>query len=222
MPTVSDDRCIAQQSNSILLHICCGPCSLMPIIRLRDEGLDPVGFFYNPNIHPLMEYMRRREACHQAAQRLNLCVIWPDTQRDDAWNIGTWLAAVNNPSEVEDPTGPARCHYCYRSRLLETARVAKELGFPAFTSSLLYSRMQRHDDIREAAEQAASQYSVSFVYRDFRADWQAGIDLSKEWELYRQNYCGCIYSEAERFEKKLNKLRKSQQSAPSEQNLATK
>jgi epoxyqueuosine reductase len=92
-----------------------------------------------------------------------------------------------------------RCGYCYTSRLRVSAQVAAEQGFQAFTSSLLYSRYQRHDDIRTAGEQAGLEHGVPFLYQDFRPGWQEGIRTSKELGLYRQQYCGCVYSERDRY-----------------------
>jgi predicted adenine nucleotide alpha hydrolase (AANH) superfamily ATPase len=192
--------------SSVLLHVCCGPCSLLPAIRLREEGFAVTGLFYNPNIHPLAEYLRRREAAGLAGARLGMPVLEAETP-EAAWDVARWLANVHDPVLVpalaKDPRGPERCAFCYRERLLYTARRARAGGFAAFTTSLLYSRHQRHDTIRQEGERAAETEGVPFLYRDFRPDWQAGIDLSKEWNLYRQNYCACIYSEAERFGKKL-------------------
>lgn len=189
---------------NILLHTCCGPCSLMPVESLRKEGFEVTGFFANPNIHPLGEYLRRREAMEQAAERLELPMIWGD----EAYNLNGWLEMVYTLGVAENKDG-ARCRYCYESRLGLTAATAAAHGFDTFSTSLLYSRYQRHDDIRTLGEgiaAAAASYGAvgecgtpAFVYRDFRPLWQAGIDRSKEWELFRQNYCACIFSEAERF-----------------------
>ena len=92
-----------------------------------------------------------------------------------------------------------RCGYCYSSRLRAIAQAAAEGGFDAYTSSLLYSRYQKHDEIRASGELIGSEYGVEFYYRDFRSGWQEGIRLSKEMGLYRQQYCGCVYSEKERY-----------------------
>ena len=186
------------QAGSVLLHMCCGPCALLPVRRLRDEGFAVTGLFYNPNIHPLTEYLRRRAAARLAGQRLCLPVLEAETP-ETAWDLARWLASVHDPDLVGDPRSAERCAFCYRERLLYTARRAKASGFAAFTTSLLYSRRQRHALIRQAGEHAAETAGVAFVYRDFRPDWQSGIELSKAWDLYRQNYCACIYSEAERF-----------------------
>ena len=110
----------------------------------------------------------------------------------DEYDLEGFLANV-----VADPS--RRCSYCYASRLQATAVVAAEHGFEAFSASLLYSKFQRHDEIRVLGEQAAQQYGVQFYYEDFRSGWQEGIRLSKELGLYRQQYCGCIYSEKDRY-----------------------
>lgn len=196
-----------REGTAVLLHMCCGPCAIMPVTRLREDGFAVTGLFYNPNIHPLAEYLRRREAAATAGTHLALPVIFADAAAPDtAWNLAKWLADVHNPTLVDDPCGPARCAYCYRTRLMHTAHTAKALGFAAFSSSLFYSRMQRHELIIRAGQDAAEAAGVDFIARDFRPDWQAGIDQSRNWALFRQNYCGCIYSEAERFTGKYHKI----------------
>lgn len=202
----------------VLLHTCCGPCSLMPVKMLRDEGFEVTGYFANPNIHPVSEYLRRRETMLEAADRLALPMLW----QDDAYNIPGWLAVVHT-LDIADNIGFARCRYCYESRLTLTHAVASLEGFDFFTSTLLYSRYQQHEmlaqlgaeigspastsaDDPESVSDGTNRHKVAFLYRDFRPHWQEGIDLSKEWNLYRQKYCACIFSEYERFEKKVAKL----------------
>ncbi len=181
----------------VLLHVCCGPCSIVPVLRLREEGFDVTGYFMNPNIQPLAEYLRRREAMEQCAARLELPMIW----QDDAWDLTRWLRDVAGTRDA----GELRCRYCYGTRLEATRHMADKGGFALFTSSLLYSRYQRHEVIVETAEAVATDGGPTFLYRDFRSGWQEGIDISKEWGLYRQPYCGCVYSEAERYAKSLAK-----------------
>ncbi len=187
----------------ILLHVCCGPCAIMPIMRLRERGHLTTALFVNPNIHPLSEYLRRRDALIACAEKLNFDILW----RDDVWDIQAWLAAVAGKKD----SGQARCDYCYASRLDICAQQLQLLqqnkaSFTAFSSSLLYSRYQNHESIKLAGNHAAQKHNVRFYYEDYRDDWQKGIELSKEFQLYRQAYCGCIYSEAERYAKKLQKL----------------
>ncbi len=178
-------------SVKILLHVCCGPCSIMPATRLQDEGFDVTAHFFNPNIHPEDEYLRRREAMAQAAEHLGMPVLWTP-ERPEPPSPERWLAGLGGVLALGD-----RCVLCYRERLAETARRAAQGGFDGFSSSLLYSRFQRHDAIREEGERAARAAGTRFVYRDFRPDWNEGIRKSKEFGLYRQTWCGCILSRAE-------------------------
>lgn len=171
----------------ILLHICCGPCALYPLRTLRAAGHEVTGFFFNPNIHPYQEYSRRLEAVNDMASKEALPLIIHDD-----YDLEGFLANVA-------PAPEKRCSYCYASRLRAAAEAAVEHGFEAFSASLLYSRYQRHDEIRELGEQLGRKHGVTFYYEDFRPGWQEGIRLSKELGLYRQQYCGCIYSEKERY-----------------------
>lgn len=171
----------------ILLHICCGPCALYPLAVLRAEGLEVTGLFFNHNIHPYQEYQRRRDAALQMAELERLELIM-----QDQYQLEEFLAHVAAEPEK-------RCGYCYASRLDVAAGAARKNGFDAFTSSLFYSRFQNHDLMRAKAEEAAVYHNVPFLYRDYRPGWQEGIRRSKELGLYRQQYCGCIYSEKERY-----------------------
>jgi len=171
----------------ILLHICCGPCALYPVEILKFEGHQITGYFYNHNIHPYQEFVKRRDAAVEMAEKENIEIIV-----DDSYNLETFLSNV-----ASDPAN--RCQYCYRSRLEAAAKKCAELSLEAFTASLLYSRYQKHDEIRKIGEEMGEKYGVKFIYHDFRKGWQDGIKKSKELGLYRQQYCGCIYSEKERY-----------------------
>ena len=171
----------------ILLHICCGPCALYPLHILREAGHDVTGFFRNHNIHPYLEYTRRLSTAVEMAQHEAMPLIVHDD-----YDLEGFLSNVANAPDK-------RCGYCYASRLRATAAAAVENGFEAFSASLLYSRYQRHDEIRMSGEQAEKEYGVRFHYEDFRPGWHEGIRKSKEIGLYRQQYCGCIYSEKERY-----------------------
>jgi len=172
---------------NILLHICCGPCALYPLQLLRGDGHQVTGFFYNHNIHPYQEYARRKEVVLEMAEKALLPLIIADE-----YDLEGFLANVAIEPEK-------RCGYCYASRLKRTAEAAVMNNFEAFSSSLLYSRYQRHEEIRATGEGLAKEHNVLFHYMDFRSGWQQGIRLSKEMGLYRQQYCGCIYSEKERY-----------------------
>jgi predicted adenine nucleotide alpha hydrolase (AANH) superfamily ATPase len=175
---------------NLLLHTCCGPCTIYPLNVLREEGVAVTGFFYRHNIHPYTEMMRRQEALDSYAAIADLVLI-----HQEGYDLEGFIrGAAFRESE--------RCRACYHDRLLTTAKLAKTKGFDAYSSTLLYSRYQNHDLIREMGETIADSVGVSFIYRDFRSGWREGIETSKRLQLYRQQYCGCIYSEKERYVKR--------------------
>jgi predicted adenine nucleotide alpha hydrolase (AANH) superfamily ATPase len=189
----------------ILIHVCCGPCAVAVLRGFAASGHETRGFFYNPNIHPLAEYMRRRQGAAQVAARLGVPLIFADTPAapgrtptDDAplpaVDPAPWLRAVLGILENKGD----RCLFCLRTRLAACAGQARLLGFDAFSTTLLYSRRQRHDTIRSLGEEVGAASGVAFAYRDFRPFWEEGIGLSKAWGIYRQQYCGCLFSEYER------------------------
>jgi predicted adenine nucleotide alpha hydrolase (AANH) superfamily ATPase len=178
---------------SVLLHICCGPCAAYPLEVLKDEGIKVHGYFYNPNIHPYQEFRKRLEAVEQLASRVDLPVAY---HRE--YGLRDYLRQVVFNED-------SRCGLCYDMRLREVVEQAKKIGADAFSTTLLYSRYQNHELIRQKADLLAEQHKIPFYYTDFREGWQQGIDMSKEMGLYRQSYCGCIYSEQERYDKRFRK-----------------
>lgn len=175
----------------LLMHICCGPCTIYPLKELRIQGHEVAGVFYNSNIHPYQEYQRRLNTLNDYAAKAFLDVFYPEE-----YNLEEFLrhAAFK---ETE------RCEYCLQHRLEYTAQMALGGKYDGFTTTLLYSRYQKHDLIREIGEQFGRRLGISFYYQDFRGGWKEGIKISKELGMYRQQYCGCIYSEKERFYKRL-------------------
>lgn len=171
----------------VLLHACCGPCATGPLPALRQEGFAVWGFFYNPNIHPFTEYDMRLKAMIQYAEQQDFQLIGTPEYNP--------LEYFQNITFRES----RRCHFCYRMRLQKTAEMARRGKFDYFTTTLLVSPHQKHNLIRETAEIAAEQYGVPFLYRDFRNDYKETISRSREAGLYRQQYCGCLYSEQERY-----------------------
>lgn len=171
----------------MLLHICCAPCVVYPLKILRNEGFDVTGFFYRHNIHPYSECLRREETLQAYSAEENLRIIFQKT-----YEIEDFLRNVAF-RETD------RCRYCYHDRFQSTARVARAGKFDAYTTTLLYSKFQNHDLIRSIGESAGQAVGIPFHYRDFRIGWKEGIETSKRLKLYRQQYCGCIYSEKERF-----------------------
>ena len=177
----------------VLLHICCAPCANRPIAALQEDGMEVTGFWYNPNIHPFTEYRSRRNTVREYLTEIGVPLI---EQNDYA--LRPFVRAV-----AEDISH--RCGKCYAMRLFETARTAKEQGFDAFTSSLFISPYQNHSLMMETAEKAASEYGVEFLYRDFRPLFKEGQEFAREHGFYMQKYCGCVFSEEERY-LKANKI----------------
>ena len=173
-----------------LLHICCAPCANQPIEVLRTDGFEVVGFWYNPNIHPFTEYRARRNCLREYAQAIELPLV---EQNDYA--LRPFVREV--AADIEN-----RCGKCYEMRLFETARQAKTLGFDSFTSSLFISPYQNHELMMETAQRAAAEYGVEFLYRDFRPLFKQGQEKARELGFYMQKYCGCVFSEEERYLKK--------------------
>ena len=170
-----------------LLHVCCAPCANMPIEVLRGDKIEVTGYWYNPNIHPFTEYRERRNCLRAYAQTIEL----PLLERDD-YGLRPFVREV-----ADDISG--RCVKCYEMRLFDTARAAAEGGFDSFTSSLFISPYQNHELMREVAERAAAEYGVSFLYRDFRPYFREGQERARALEMYIQKYCGCGFSEQERY-----------------------
>ena len=170
-----------------LLQICCAPCANRPIDILRTDGYEVTGFWYNPNIHPFTEYRSRRNCVREYAQEIDLKL----SERND-YGLRPFVRTV-----AEDIAH--RCVKCYEMRLFETARLAAEGGFDSFTSSLFISPYQNHELMRQVAEQAAVQYGVEFLYRDFRPYLREGQTFAREHGFYIQKYCGCVFSEEERY-----------------------
>ncbi len=175
---------------SILLHACCGPCSIYPSGFLQENGYQPELYYFNPNIHPYQEFKRRLAALHDFAQVEKLPLIV-----DKNYDLEVFLRGALAEPEL-------RCYYCYRIRMRKTAEYAKNNGYDSFSSTLLGSPYQRHEDIKKAAEEAAGLYGVKFSYFDFRDGFSICTKVSREREMYRQAYCGCIFSERDRYEKK--------------------
>jgi predicted adenine nucleotide alpha hydrolase (AANH) superfamily ATPase len=171
----------------LLMHICCAPCTVYPLQILRSDRHDLYGLFYNPNIHPYREYKKRLDTLVTFATQVGLSVKCPEE-----YNMEDFLRNV--AFREKD-----RCRYCYYGRLQNAAHRAKEERFEGFTTTLLYSKFQDHAMIKNIGESLAIELKIKFYYRDFRVGWMDGIKVSKEMGLYRQPYCGCIYSEKERF-----------------------
>lgn len=189
----------------LLVHICCGPCSIVPLRAALSGSYEVWGYFYNPNIHPRAEFKLRLGAVKKLASLLSLDVIYNEEYGPREFIAG--LKAAGGGAGVTHPAFGERCAFCYADRMEATAKAAAGNGFDAFSTSLLYSRYQDHEGIRELGRELAKKYGVDFHYGDYRPGWQEGIDASKEMGLYRQKWCGCVYSRIERYLKKKAALR---------------
>ncbi|GAB4506359.1 MAG: hypothetical protein Kow00123_04970 [Anaerolineales bacterium] len=175
------------EGKRILLHICCGPCGTYTIQRLRDLGFAVTGYWYNPNIHPFAEHELRRETLRGYAEQVSLPVIWHET-----YDMPLYFRQVAGHEAFGE-----RCRICYRLRLEQTARAARDGGFDAFTTTLLISIHQDQEAIRQIGEEVGEAIGVPFFYEDFRRGWSERGRIANEYGLYKQHYCGCLYSEWE-------------------------
>jgi len=194
----------------LLLHVCCAGCACYPLRKLRQvkvEGkdLEIDGFWYNPNIHPYSEYQNRMMTMGYFSQKENLPMIWKDD-----YALEEWLEATRKEFDLTSfPVGKERspghwtkekrCEKCYNFRLKELLKEAKQKGYDYFSTTLLYSKFQKHELIKDICERFENQYDIDFYYFDFRTGWQEGTEISKKMDLYRQHYCGCIFSEKEKY-----------------------
>ena len=178
----------------LLMHTCCAPCSVYCIDTLRAEGIEPTLFWYNPNIHPFMEYKARRDCLKDYASMVGAKLII-----NEDYGLDEFCKNVINDI-------PGRCvNYCYRKRIGETVRYAVENGYDAFTTTLLVSPYQKHEELKTVCEELAEAAGIKFVYRDFRVGFRDGQAKARELGLYMQKYCGCIFSEEERYKKQIEK-----------------
>lgn len=172
----------------LLLHTCCAPCSIYCIDNLRENGIEPTVYWYNPNIHPYMEYKNRKETLEKYAKMINVQAVFED-------EYGLKEFSKNVISDLDN-----RCiNYCYKSRLEKTVKYAKENGYDTFSTTLLISPYQKHDEIKKIGEELSKEYGLKFLYIDFREGFRQGQAKARELELYMQKYCGCVFSEEERF-----------------------
>ncbi|HBT96521.1 MAG TPA: hypothetical protein DEB25_02170 [Desulfobulbaceae bacterium] len=181
---------------NLLLHTCCAPCLLYPASFLRRQEVAFTVFAANPNIHPYQEYQRRTAQLAAWCQSENIPYY-----EDRPYAMREFLGAV-----AQEPD--QRCPFCYRVRLDKTAIFAEEHGYSHFSTTLLYSRFQNHELIKAIGEELAAAHNLTFFYHDFRAGWPEGVKRSKELGMYRQQYCGCIFSEQERYDPQFHKRKK--------------
>lgn len=171
----------------LLLHICCGPCASATIPWWRSKGVDVLGFFFNPNIHPLLEYRRRLTGAREVADISGVELVV-----DEAYDPQAWFGSVTGEQG-------SRCSRCIGLRLERAAQEAAALGCDAFSTTLSISPWQDHTAIQTEGERAGERHGVEFHYEDLRPLYGESRTLSRQWGIYRQKYCGCLVSEWERY-----------------------
>lgn len=175
----------------LLMHACCAPCSVYCVDTLRDMGIEPTMFWFNPNIHPYKEYEARRDCFKDYCKRMELNVVI-----EDNYGLDEFCKNVSNSIDT-------RCvDYCYPVRLRKLFEYAKENGYDTVTTTLLYSIYQKHDFIKNEMEKLSKEFEIKFLYIDFRKGFWKGHEKAKELGLYMQKYCGCVFSEEDRYVKK--------------------
>jgi len=175
------------KNSAILLHCCCAHCAAYTVDYWRGEGYEVSAFWYNPNIHPYMEHQHRLEAMKSLAQEVSLPLIVAE-----GYDVIDYFRQVAGHESQ-------RCQYCFKLRLSKTAETAHQMGFDAFTTTLLISPHQKHDLLREIGQRLIEEEGIDFLYVDLRKRYSDSRRLTKGLNLYRQQYCGCVYSEWERY-----------------------
>ncbi len=171
----------------ILIHTCCAHCAAYTVEHWRREGREVGAFWYNPNIHPYMEHRQRLESVNTWAHQADVPLIV-----FNGYDMPEYLRRVAG-HEAE------RCSYCFELRLGKTAATARANGFDGFTTTLLISPHQKHDLIKQTGEKLARELGIDFLYADLRTRYSDSRHITKPMNLYRQQYCGCVYSEWERY-----------------------
>mgnify|MGYP001113142619 CR=1 FL=1 len=173
----------------LLLHTCCAHCAAYTSEYWKSRGFQATLFWYNPNVHPFQEHERRLEAVKSFSQIKNLPLIV-----EQEYDFVEFFRAVVG-QEVE------RCQKCFQLRLNKTAQTALNKNFPAFSTTLLISPHQKHELIKKIGEEVAKESGLTFLYHDLRRNYSDSRHRTKGLNIYRQQYCGCLYSEWERYSK---------------------
>lgn len=191
----------SKEGSSLLLHACCAPCSSAVLERLASHFKISI-LYYNPNITEEKEYQKRLDELRKFISKLNfkyqINIIDSRYEPKEFFKIAKGL-------EKEKEQGK-RCYKCYELRLEETAKVAKEKNFDFFATTLTLSPYKKTSWLNEIGENLSKKYQANYLYSDFKKKngYKRSIELSKEYNLYRQDYCGCIYSKLEREQNKAN------------------
>ncbi|HOK80212.1 MAG TPA: epoxyqueuosine reductase QueH [bacterium] len=172
----------------IIVHVCCGICAIKTF-EFLDENFEPAGYWYNPNIHPFEEYKKRFLTAGYVFQKIDKNIEWNMSYDIIQWFTRCLPVAGNKKT---------RCAMCYQMRLEKTAQFAKKTGVKIFTTTMFYSTHQDIETIKNTGIEIAQKYGINFLSLDIRQHYQKGQEIARNWKLYRQRYCGCLFSELER------------------------
>ncbi len=179
----------------LLIHSCCAPCSSY-VLEYLSQYFEITVYFYNPNIYPPLEYIRRVEEQDRLIQEMNF--VHPVTLQTGAYEPQEFYRIVEGLEK--EPEGGLRCFRCYELRLQEAAKIAQAGRFDYFTTTLSISPLKNADKLNEIGEKLGKEYRVAYLPSDFKKKngYKRSVELSKEHDLYRQDYCGCVFSQRER------------------------
>ena len=184
---------------NLLLHSCCGPCSSY-VIEYLSNYFDITVFYYNPNIAPIDEYLKRKneqlKLINEIKTKNKVCFLDCDYEGNKFDEIAKGLES--------EPERGKRCSKCYFLRLEKVAQVAKENNFDFFGTTLTVSPYKDSERINNMGRLLESKYKISYLFSDFKKKngYKRSIELAKQYNLYRQDYCGCIYSKEESYSKR--------------------
>ncbi|MBU0581094.1 MAG: epoxyqueuosine reductase QueH [Candidatus Margulisbacteria bacterium] len=175
-------------AEKLLLHCCCAPCAAVPLIKLQNK-FKVSFYFYNPNIYPPEEYQKRFLEIKKYTDKLQVDLTQGDFEQQ------RWQTAITGWENM--PEGGARCEKCYQLRLEQTAQYAKDNNISWFSSTLSLSPHKSAEKINKIGQELAQQYNLKFYTADFKKEdgFKKSLEISKAEGFYRQNYCGCQYSQ---------------------------
>lgn len=179
------------EKQPILAHLCCAPDTLY-VVALLQTSYQVTGYFYNPNIHPAEEYELRLKETRRVAQHLQFTLV------EGKYDAGCWLRLTERFKD--EPEKGRRCHICYAWRLNQTALLARELGISLFTTIMSISPWKSATVLNHIGRMTARKFHLEFLEVDFKKKdgFRKSVAVSKDFGLYRQNYCGCLYSQKAR------------------------
>lgn len=186
---------LSENTPSLLIHSCCAPCSSY-VLEYLSQYFKITVLYYNPNIYPQEEFWKRLD--EQKRLILEMKFVNPVNVIDIGYNSKDFYSEVKGLEN--DLEGGNRCNKCFTLRLKKTAQIAKENGFDYFTTTLTISPLKDEQLLNQIGKTVSEEYGVSYLFSDFKKKdgYKRSVELSKEYNLYRQDYCGCVFSQNQR------------------------